>query len=333
MATLNKEFFGFDSDIRLDDKSIDKLEKSKNAIRKRIKGWFSENKPDEIQPKFGEQGSQVMGTAVNPIPQYDADGKEILKYDLDYGIYFISNSDDSKKRAVNTFHGWVYDSVETYTNQLPIDKNTCVRVIFADGHHIDLPIYYKNGDLLELAHKGEGWIPSDPKAFYEWFNGNKTAQLERVVRYFKAWKNFREDANSSLKLPGGFMLTILAYNNLSTEELDDDVFRETVRNMYTELSKAGGFKCLRPTIPEGEDVFAGYSDKKKNDFLTTLKSLLDDLDRANAEKNFKKASEILIKHQFGDRFPEGEDSTGEEKTATLSRTLSTAAVVPKPYAE
>ena len=53
----------------------------------------------------------------------------------------------------------------------PIDKNTCVRTLFSDGHNIDEPIYYKKGDTPELALiKRDGWIESDPKLFTDWFN-------------------------------------------------------------------------------------------------------------------------------------------------------------------
>lgn len=333
MATLHKEYNGFNSDIRLNQSRIDSLNKSKNSIKKRIREWFEKNKPNELQPKFGAQGSFMMGTSVNPIPTYDADGNKLLKYDLDYGVYFIAKNDDDakKKQTITTWHNWVFDSVDDHTNKDSIDKNTCVRVVFADGHHMDLPIYYKKEDLLQLAHKGKGWIDSDPKAFYVWFNDNKTAQLERIVRYFKAWKNFREDNNTNLKLPSGFEFTILATNNFAPDDLDDVAFRETVRNIYTELNKYGGFKCLRPTTPKDEDVFLNYSSQRKTDFLNTLKSLLDDLDRAKNEKNFKKASEILINHQFGNRFPIGEDKTEEEKSSALNSNLTSALIPPKPY--
>lgn len=333
MATLHKEYNGFNSDIKLNQSRIDSLNKSKNSVKKRIRGWFEKNKPDELQPKFGAQGSFMMGTSVNPIPTYDGDGNKLLKYDLDYGVYFIAKNDDDtkKKKNVATWHNWVFDSVDDHTNKDSIDKNTCVRVVFADGHHMDLPIYYKKDDLLQLAHKGKDWIDSDPKAFYVWFNDKKTAQLERIVKYLKAWKNFREDNNSTLKLPSGFEFTILATNNFADDDMDDKAFRETVRNIHTELSKPGGFKCLRPTKPKDEDVFLSYSDKRRNDFLTTLKSLLDDLDRARDEKNFKKSSEILIKHQFGDRFPLGDDKNEESKSSDLGRSLGAALVTPKPY--
>ena len=61
--------------------------------------------------------------------------------------------------------------------------------------------------------------------------------------------------------------------------------------------------------------------------------MLDDLDRAKNEKNFKKASEILIDHQFGNRFPVGEDKTEEDKSSDLSRALSSSIIIPKPYAK
>jgi len=333
MATLHKEYIGFNSQIRLNQNRIDSLNKSKNSIKVRIRNWFIKNKPEEIQPKFGAQGSFMMGTSVNPLPTYNAAGNKQLKYDLDYGVYFIANNDEDakKKKSVTTWHNWIFDAVDDHTNQDSIDKNTCVRVVFSDGHHMDLPIYYKEIDLLQLAHKGKDWIDSDPKAFYKWFNENKTLQLERIVRYFKAWKNFREYNNSSLNLPSGFEFTILATNNFVDDDSDDVAFRETVRNIHTELTKPGGFKCLRPTTPVNEDVFLNYSDKRKNDFLNTLKSLLDDLERANNEKNFKKASEILINYQFGDRFPIGEDKTEEAKSSEIKNSLKSALIPPKPY--
>lgn len=331
MATLHKEYSGFNSDIRLNQSRIDSLNKSKKELRKKIRDWFATNKPNEIQPKFGGQGSFMMDTGVNPIPKYDKDGNKLLKYDLDYGVYFLGTNDDEKKQNVTTWHNWVFKSVEKHTSKDPIDKNTCVRVIFADGHNIDLPIYYKKDGLLQLAHKSEDWIDSDPKAFYEWFNNNKTSQLERMVRYFKTWKNFRENNNTNLKLPSGFEFTILATNNFSPDDNDDAAFRETVRNTYNELNRFGGFKCLRPTTPKDEDVFAEYSEQRKTSFLNALKSLLDDLDRAKNEKNFKKASEILINHQFGDRFPLGDDTTEEEKSSVLRSTLASASIAPKPY--
>ncbi len=327
MAVLHKEYIKYNRQIKLNEARKASLKKSRKSIRKKIRKWFKDNKPNELQPKFMGQGSFEMETIINPI----LDGTK-LKYDLDYGIYFIEKEGEDNQRTINTWHDWVYQAVEDHTDQKPIKKNTCVRVIFSDGHHIDLPIYYKKDGIIELAHKSKGWIESDPKEFYEWFNGEKTPQLERIIRYLKAWKNYREDINSSLKLPSGFELTILATENYVSHDNDDVAFRKTVHNMDEELNSFEGFKCIRPTAPAGEDVFEDYSTTKKENFLNSLNSLLRDLDRADKEKNFKKASEILRSNQFGTRFPLGEDKTEEQKKSVLVGAISSSPVIPKPYA-
>lgn len=330
MARLHKEFIQFNKELKLTTVRKDELKKSRKEIKRKIRNWFEEHHPDEIQPKFAGQGSFEMNTIVNPIPEYENEAI-LLRYDLDYGIYFIENEGEDSKRAIETWHNWVYEAVEDHTDQAPMKKNTCVRVIFADGHHIDLPIYYKDDHAINLAHKTKDWIESDPKEFFEWFNTEKNAQIERTVRYLKAWKNYRENKNSSLKIPSGFCLTILVVNNYAGYDNDDQSFRETIRNMHSELSRVDGFKCLRPTTPVGEDVFQEYSDTRKANFLNALESLLDDMVRADEEKNFQEASEILRKNQFGSRFPLGEDKNEGKKSATLAAALGAVAIAPKPY--
>lgn len=331
MATLHKEFIGFNKQIRLTDSRKEKLKTSRKDIKKKIRKWFKDNKPDELQPKFHGQGSFEMNTGNNPIPVTDVDGNALLKYDLDFGVYFIEKDGEDNKKTIDTWHNWVYQAVENHTNQKPIKKTTCIRVLFSDGHHLDLPIYYKLEDVIELAHKSKDWIESDPKEFYEWFNNLKKAQLERILRYLKAWKNYREEKNTNLKLPSGFELTILAANNWVEDDNDDKAFRETIRKIDEELNKDNGFKCLRPTTPKDEDVFADYSETRKTNFLNTLSNLLSDLDRAKDEKNFKKASETLRDNQFGERFPLGEDADEKDKSNNLGAAIGSAAIRPKPY--
>lgn len=332
MATLHKEFNKFNSIIALDSKNKESLITSRNSLKKKIKKYFSENKSEELQPKFWAQGSFEMNTTVNPIPETDKDGKVLLKYDLDYGIYFIEKEDENNRKSIFTWHNWIYDAVDGHTNTPPQRKNTCVRVIFADGHHIDLPIYYKDGETPELAHKSKGWIYSDPKAFSEWFTSRAKSdqQLRRLVRYIKAWKNYKEINNSSLKLPSGFALTILVVNNFKADNNDDKAFRLTVEKIKNELNNK--FECLRPTTPAGEDVFADFSETRKTNFLSALDSLVEACKKAKDEKNFKKASERLRK-QFGDRFPLGNDESEEDKSARLASTLAAAPIKPRPYAE
>ena len=332
MSVLHKEYIVFNKTIRLTQSRKTSLRKSRKELRKSIKKWFDENKPQEIQPQFGSQGSMQMNTTTNPIVLYDEENNPIRQYDLDDGIYFIERDGEDTKRAIDTWHDWVYQAVENYTSQKPIRKTTCIRVVFSDGRHIDLPIYYKQKDVIELAHRSKGWLISDPKKFYEWFNGEKSLQLERLVRYFKAWKNYKEHNNASLKLPSGFELTILATNNYFISDNDDEAFRGTVRKIVSTLNKPNGFKCLRPTVPKNEDVFATYSETKKTKFLEALNGLLKSLDDADSQNNFKKASVIIRDRVFGERFPLGEDKDQQVKSKLLEKSISTSIITPKPYA-
>lgn len=331
MAVLHKEFIGYNKEIKLPNGKKESLQSSKKELRKKIKKWFEENKPNELQPKFRSQGSSEMNTSVNPISLYDEEGNIIRKYDLDDGVYFIEKKNEDNKKSINTWHDWIFDAVDNHTTVPSVKKNTCIRVVFSDGHNIDLPIYYKKEDEITLAHKSKDWIDSDPLAFFEWFNNLKNQQIERFVRYMKAWKNFREINNTSLKLPSGFEMTILISEFYVEDDNDDTAFRKTIRKMYESLSRQDGFKCIRPTTPKGEDVFEGYSSTRKTNFLNTLSSLLTDLDRTFEEKNFKKASEILRDNQFGSRFPLGEDKEEEEKVKSLGTSISSATIPPRPY--
>lgn len=330
MAVLHKEFIGYNKELKLTQSKSNGLKKSRKELRKKTRKWFKDNKPDELQPKFHGQGSFQNNLTVNPIPEYDEDGNVLLKYDLDDGVYFIEKENEDNRQEINTWHDWVFKAVENHTDKAPQKRNTCIRVIFADGHHIDLPIYYKEGDIIEHAHKSKGWHQDDPKKVNDWMVENLTDQKERIIRFFKGWKNYRELKSSNLKLPSGFELGILVIKYYVEDDNDDKAMRETVREMYFDLSKQGNFRCKNPTDTT-EDLFEGYSETRKNNFLATLKSLLDDLDRSKNEINFKDASEILRKNQFGNRFPLGEDEEEDNKAERLGAAIGSSFVKPKPY--
>lgn len=336
MATLHKEYNKFYNKIKLTGNRKEHLRGSRKSLRKKIKDWFSENKPTKLQPTFKGQGSFEMNTTINPIVIH-IDDEEIRKYDLDDGVYFHEKEGENNREKIDTWHNWVYEAVKDHTQEATIRKNTCVRVVFSDGHHIDLPIYYKDGNTPELAHRSKDWLDSNPVEFTDWFHKKANKQIIRLVRYIKAWKDFKHTnkdntGNTHLKLPSGFALTILIVNNYVEKQHDDAAFRETVRKMYNTLNTRNGFKCLRPTTPKGEDVFAEYSKTRKDDFLTALHSLLDACDKAKDEKNFKKASEYLIERQFDVRFPKGADKDEKDQKKSMSDTINKSYIKPKPHA-
>lgn len=332
MANCNKHFETYNDAIRLTDARRKSLKVSRKELRNKVRSWFKKNKPDETQPKFSGQGSMSMDTIINPIPRKvieDKEEKTKLYYDVDDGIYFEGDKSIDDRPTPATYHNWVYEAVKGHTNTDPIDKNTCVRTIFADGHNIDQPIYYKKGTVPELAHKKENYIDSDPKAFTDWFNekADKNPQLRRLVRNGKGWTDNREYLNESKAMPSGLIMTILITENVVYREGRDDIaLKETLVNIQSKL--LAEFVCKRPTTPKGENLLESYT--QKDYFMKCLADFIDDAKKALQEKNIRKATELWRKH-LSDRFPLGED---KEDTSSTSVGLGT--IIPattKPYAE
>jgi len=325
MANNHEQFTAFNTTIKLANDKKDELLKNRKALRERIIKYFKENKPDEIQPKFHSQGSFAMNTTVNPIRYWsDNDEKYLQKYDIDDGVYFIGDEEQEDRYVVQTYHNWIYEAVKNHTDKGAIAKNTCVRVTYADGHHIDLPIYYKkDDDTPELAHKAKSWIESDPKAFYEWFNekASKNQQLRRIVRYLKAWKDYREYSNPQKKIPSGFILTILAVNNISYNSNRDDIsLMNTLKNIKSALDSR--FECKRPTPPYAENLLEGYN--HKDYFLNELDKFITSAEQAVNGSNPKDACMKWQKH-FGERFSCSTAKDIDEKATSFS----SPAIVPQ----
>jgi hypothetical protein len=218
-------------------------------------------------------------------------------YDIDDGIYMLMEQEPEV--VVSILHRWVAEAAENHTEQKPKDKDPCVRVLFKDGYHVDLVIYYKKEfEHPHLAHKRDGWIVSDPKEFMDWFNDqtDTNGQLKRIIRYFKAWRDQLQG-----DMPSGLILTILATNNIVYNDRDDIALLETMKKMRNILtSSTTSFVCYRPTFPN-EDLFAGYSETRRDYFLDRLDSFICSGEQAIKEDNQDIACKKWGKH-FGERF-------------------------------
>ena len=218
MANCNEHFIEFTDKIKLTKTRKKDLKRSRRDLRKKVRNWFKKNKPENEKPRFDGQGSMSNDTIINPIVRkimVEGVEKNLLKYDVDDGIYFIGEKEVVDRPTPSTYHSWVYQAVQGHTETDPIDKDTCIRTIFSDGHNIDQPIYYKKGDKPELAHKKRGYIESDPLEFTQWFNekADKNPQLRRLVRYGKAWIDYREFVNSQKKMPRWLIINYYNFDN------------------------------------------------------------------------------------------------------------------------
>jgi hypothetical protein len=320
MANCHQQFIDFNDTVSLTDDRKKRLKKSRAKLRNRVRDDFKENHPNEIKPKFASQGSSEMKTSINPIVRIvDEDGEEktVVKYDTDDGIYFIGAL--SERKSVKTYHNWIWDAVDGHTSIPPVDKNTCVRTLFSDGHHIDQPIYFleKGTDKHpELAHRSKGWIQSDPREFADWFNqkANDDEQLRRLVKYFKCWCDYQNYSDNARKMPTGFVMTIWITDNFSSHVCDDVAMKNTLENIYDSLTN--NFECLRPTTPKDEDVVENYS--YETYFMDKLKSFVESARQAINETNQKNACYKWQKH-LGARFSCANAKDEDEGAASYAK--------------
>lgn len=312
MADCHKFFKEFNKDIKLFRSKRKDLKKAREAIREKIRKYFTEEL--EISgPLFWQQGSFAMGTIINPL-----DGE----YDLDDGVYLqdLDANDMGKWPTPSAVHSWVYKSIEGHTDQLPIDKATCIRVVYAGQYHIDLPIYGIYNEKYYLAKKGDdGWTASSPKDLTVWFKNQvsqKGEQLREIVRCFKAWADYK---SSTCKLPSGLILTVVAEKNYVNNVRNDVAFGATIQKIYAEIL-SNDVIVYNPVDPQ-EILTKRLTDTQKKNF----KDLLNDLLRtasAALKKDSKKESCKLWQKVFGERFPECKDSEeGETPLRTYAPPL------------
>ena len=295
MANLDRLFRKFNDTITISNSKRENLKKSRDALREDIMDWFADH--DKLMPAFHGQGSYAMRTLINPINGID--------YDIDDGIYIKGYADEdiTSWPVPATVHAWIKDAVEDRTLAGATDKDTCIRVKYATGYHVDIPVYIIKSREAYLSHKSKGWFVSDPKAFTKWFIdkiGDETLygeQLRSVVKYLKAWKDY---TGNPLK---GIEITILASESfVKYEGRDDKSLRDTVQNIINKVEY--NFHCYKPVEPF-EDLFEDASKKRQSDIVDGLKSLYDNLEKAIKETDEKTASEIVRDKLFGTRFPIG----------------------------
>ncbi len=251
MVDLNchSEMMNFHRDnVTLSNKQQGEMRTRRDAGRKRLKNGL--NEANEPQPKeVWSQGSYQMRTMVQ-----DDDND----YDIDDGVYFAS--EDLKDPAgvlltPKAARQRVCDAL-VWDGRLKREatvKRNCVRQVYAEGYHIDIPVYRvvttkdENNDPVEhyeLA-SGDEWIRSDARAVTRWFNGlvgelnageSDGSQMRRVT---KLSKKFARRAGWKNKTASGISITKLVADYFQcSPERDDKALRETWKAIDEKLQKS-----------------------------------------------------------------------------------------------
>ena len=295
MADCHDLFLDFYDKIKLFSSKEEYLRSARDALRDRIKSYFKNTRKEKV-PEFFVQGSYAMKTIINPL-----DGE----FDIDDGVYLQNlDQDRSKWPSPERVHNWIYKAVEEHTDDPPVDKRTCIRVIYSGDYHVDLPIYGIYNSTPYLAEKGKAdWPMSDAKAIVSWFNNaveNKGERLRRIIRYLKAWADNKSKFG---KLPNGFALTVLAENHYEESDRDDGALAGTVSSIYERLLKP--MPILNP-MDSSEYLDDNITEPQMENFKERLSSLLISASAALKEESKKEACKRWGK-EFGNRFPKCEE--------------------------
>lgn len=304
MALMHDSFIEFDDELKLSSTQEDEVRKSREANRDVIRDWMSDHNKGSV--KFCMQGSFPMKTTITPL-----DDEE---YDIDDGVYLCAYEDTEKDDwpACSTVHGWIKDATEGRTKKDPIDKDACVRVSYAHGYHVDIPIYIMKDGHAYLARKSTDWEINDAKEFKDWINDKNPddGQLKRIVKYLKRWKDYK-----AIDLKGIAITILVAQNFEGAPNRDDDALRYTVDNICDSLR--GSFECKKPLAPY-DDLFERYSRPQAEDIISSFEDLLSSLDKAHSVDSPQEASTILRK-EFGEAFPESfDESSAKASIASTS---------------
>lgn len=307
MADVQEQFKQFHKQIQTYYEINETLRQKKDIIVRRVKRYLEKNN----RPQCVEfiQGSYKMKVGICAV-----DG---LEYDIDVGLRF---SFDESKYTAETVRLWLLEAVDGHTEAVE-KKPSCIRVVYADGYHVDLVSYawWDDDDKKEqyrLAHESKGWRSADPPALIQHVldarkpfadtkdTATQTDQFRRVVRYLKRW-NDRAMPFESKNKPSGIALVLLTELHLKSPRTtwdgisDDRAALEQVA--YGATNSVGRISVKKPT-PEYEDIFGSISDteinKLKERFGKLRTALVDAKNEANVETACKRLREV-----FGDDFP------------------------------
>ena len=321
-----------DDEVTLSPKTRETLRGNRNANRDRLKRGLETNKkpkPDE----FIIQGSYAMKTMTQHAKN---------DYDIDDGVAFAEEKLKDTNGTQLTPQGakeMVRDALVEGggLSEAPIIKKNCVRVKYAAGHHVDIPVYQVKGTgpnaKTELA--GEQWRDSNPTEITDWFRREEKnthlqsepePQVRRLVRLVKRYSRRNLDGKS----PSGLILTILtAEQHENYDDREDRAFREVLRKIRDHLVVNSVVR--NPANPS--EILTRDKDSEKINALidqigSSLKTL-EILDKPSCRRSEAlKAWKTVLKTDY---FDDEIDKAETEEKSHAAATVAAISYVPKPW--
>ena len=296
MFDCSKDVMCFHNDeVTLPQSDRSAMGKRRDNNRDRIKEGL--DRDEDPKPfMFCKQGSYAMLTMV----QHDDN-----HYDIDDGVYFEKADLDGKRggeMSALDARKMVRDAVDDGSfKDAPEVRNNCVRILYAAGYHVDMPVYRRriekslfgeDKEVYELA--SSDWKRSDARLVTGWFDKENTAkspdeengrQLRRVTRLIKKYAQSRESWRG--QIASGFAITALVVECFKTSgDREDSALRDTIRAIRNRLEY--NTVIDHPTT-SGDTISSGNNDPKvrflKEKLAKALEylSVLDEADCSRAD--------------------------------------------------
>jgi len=320
MKNCHDDMIGYHNDmVTLRDTDRNEMRDRRDANRKRLKeGLERDDEPALYDNK--SQGSYAMRTMVQQ------PGKD---YDVDDGVYFLK-SDLVGPRGGNRSTAEVKEMVRkaVHSDSLktaPTVRQNCVRVLYNEGYHVDLPVYrvLQETDLTGVTKEyyelaGSAWKQSDAQKVTKWFTSENRAkspntsnggQLRRVTRLLKKYARSRDSWKE--RIATGFVISKLVIECYQpNEEREDRSLYDAMVSIRDRLEY--NLEVEHPVLEEmltsgPDDAKTRYLKEKLSEAIATLEVLFDsECTTKDARKAWDK---VFNTDYFGNR-PSDDDGKG-----------------------
>ena len=294
--------------VNINETRLDELQVNVDAV---FDALAAADAIDDFVSKYIPQGSWPHEMIIKPV--------EDNEFDADFLLEFLKNEDwdENPISYLDELEGALQEH-GTYKDMLDPDEHSrCIRVIYANEHHLDIVPYrvLDDGRKVIVNRDTNDWEDTDPEGFTTWIREtDKIANrnFRRVIRLLKYLRDYHE---VFAEIPS-IILTTLAgaevtaarksaspgyYSDVPTALLhivrDLDVYLDATPTMPTIEDPSGA--CA----PDGSPVtFDHRWDQAKYETLRTdIHELAASIEAACSESDSDKSTE-LWQAIFGDGF-------------------------------
>ncbi len=257
-----------DDEVTLPTAQQTTMRDHRDANRDRLKKGLKDQGKPAVR-EFRSQGSYAMKTMVQH-PEND--------YDIDDGVYFDKEVLVGERGAEMTAlqaRQMVRDAIDDGSFKTPPEvRKNCVRVYYASGYHVDLPVYRRvtTKDIFgnetyhhELA--SSEWKRSDARDVTTWYEGENDRQspddsngrqLRRITRDVKKYARSRSSWGSQV-LSGFGITKLITECYRGNAEREDQALYDTMKAMRDRLNYN---LVVKDPVTPGDTITKGNDDPK-----------------------------------------------------------------------